>query len=163
MHEHIENPVPCADGHRSIGEPDREHREQWRVSCESPMDRCGVALLCVADEEYVMGVYIKGMTMPKTGLYFVSVDNTNGRDKTVITVERMLRNRDVRQIVGSFELVPVPLHYDLIDHNALKIAVMNGDCETRVDFLKHTIDCINKAHVVIPSDMPTYKTEDDEA
>ena len=54
-----------------------------------------------------MGVYIN-MEMPKTGLYFVSVDNSNGRDKTVITVERMLGNRDVRQIVGSFELVSVP-------------------------------------------------------
>lgn len=57
----------------------------------------------------------------------------------------------------QFVYVPVPPHYDLIDHNALKIAVMNGDCETRVDFLKHTLDCINKAPVVIPSDMPTYE------
>lgn len=56
-------------------------------------------------------------------------------------------------------LVPIPPHYDLIDHNALKIAVMNCDCETRVDFLKHTMDCINKAPVVIPSDMPTYEEE----
>lgn len=59
----------------------------------------------------------------------------------------------------SCPLVPVPPHYDLIDHNALKIAVMNCDCETRVDFLKHTMDCINKAPVVIPSDMPTYEEE----
>ena len=63
-----------------------------------------------------MSVLIKNMEIPKTGLYFVSVDNTNGRDKTVITVERMLGNRDVRQIVGSFELVQVPEpHRDLID------------------------------------------------
>lgn len=59
-------------------------------------------------------------------------------------------------------LVPVPPHYDLIDHNALKIAVMNCDCETRVDLLKHTMYCINKAPVVIPSDMPTYETEEGE-
>lgn len=66
-----------------------------------------------------MGVYIRGMEMPQTGLYFVGVDNSNGRDKTVITVERMLGNRDVRQIVGSFELVPVPAHGRLIDADAV--------------------------------------------
>lgn len=60
-----------------------------------------------------MSVLIKGMDIPTTGLYFVSVDN---RDKTVVTVERMLGNRDVRQIVGSFELVPVLTpHGRLID------------------------------------------------
>lgn len=58
-------------------------------------------------------------------------------------------------------LIPVPPHYDLIDHNALKVAVMNVDCETRVDFLTHIMDCINKAPVVIPSDMPTYKAEEE--
>lgn len=55
-----------------------------------------------------MSLLIKGMEMPTTGLYFVSVDNTGGRDKTVATVERMLGNRDTRWIVGSFELVPFP-------------------------------------------------------
>lgn len=59
-------------------------------------------------------------------------------------------------------LVPVPPHYDLIDHNALKIAVMYYDAETRLDFLKHVMDCINKAPVVIPSDMPTYEAEEGE-
>lgn len=66
------------------------------------------------------GVYIKGMEMPTTGLYFVSVDNTNGRDKSVAAFERMLGNRDVRQIVGSFELIPVPEHGDLIDRDKLE-------------------------------------------
>lgn len=59
-------------------------------------------------------------------------------------------------------LVPVQPHYDLIDHNALKIAVMDCDAGTRIDFLKHAMDCINKAPVVIPSDMPTYEAEEDE-
>jgi hypothetical protein len=59
-------------------------------------------------------------------------------------------------------LVPVPPHYDLIDHNALKIAVMDCDAETRIDFLKHAMDCINKAPVVIPSDIPTYEAEEGE-
>ena len=55
-----------------------------------------------------MGIYIKDMEMPTTGLYLASVDNTGGRDRTIVTIERMLGNRDVRQIVGSFELVPIP-------------------------------------------------------
>lgn len=58
--------------------------------------------------------------------------------------------------------VPVPPHYDLIDHNALKIAVMDCDAETRIDFLKHAMDCINKAPVVIPSDIPTYEAKESE-
>lgn len=70
-----------------------------------------------------MSVLIKGMEMPTTGLYFVSVDNTNWRDKTIITVERMLGNRDVRQIVGSFELIPVPPHGRLIDGDELHSAL----------------------------------------
>ena len=66
-----------------------------------------------------MSVLVKDMKMPTTGLYFVGVDDAGGRDKTVVTVERMLGNRDVRQIVGSFELVPVPPHGRLIDADAL--------------------------------------------
>lgn len=65
-----------------------------------------------------MSILIKGMDMPTTGLYLVSVDNTGGIDKTVVTVERMLRNRTTRQIVGPFELVPVPPHGALIDRDA---------------------------------------------
>lgn len=33
-----------------------------------------------------MSILIKGMEMPTTGLYFASVDNTSGRDKTIVTV-----------------------------------------------------------------------------
>jgi hypothetical protein len=81
-----------------------------------------------------------------------------------ITVEIYPNGTVLSKTVGRMDIhgkaVPVPQHYDLIDHNALKIAVMNGDCETRIDFLKHTMDCINKAPVVIPSDMPTYEEEE---
>lgn len=63
-----------------------------------------------------MDVLIRGMEMPLTGRYLVSVDNTNGRDKTVLTVEYM--HRDRRQIVGVYELVPVPYHGRLIDADA---------------------------------------------
>ena len=64
--------------------------------------------------------------------------------------------------LNSCPLVEIPPHYDLIDHNALKISVMDCDAETRIDFLKHAMDCINKAPVVIPSDMPTYEVEEGE-
>lgn len=59
----------------------------------------------------------------------------------------------------EYKAVTVQPHYDLIDHNALKIAVMDCDAETRVDFLKHAMDCINHAPVVIQSDISTYEAK----
>lgn len=106
-----------------------------------------------------MGVYIPNMEMP-----------TSCRACPLAT--RFFDGEDVCAMLGTYvhdrdreddcPLVPVPPHYDLIDHNALKIAVMDCDAETRIDFLKHTMDCINKAPVVIPSDMPTYEAEEGE-
>ena len=99
-----------------------------------------------------MSLLINGMEMPKdeaVALYIYP----DGRAKLW---------RPQATVSHEFEAVPIPPHYDLIDHNALKIAVMNGDCETRIDFLKHTMDCINKAPVVIPSDMPNYEEEEGE-
>lgn len=83
-----------------------------------------------------MSVLIRGMEMPRTGLYVVSVDNTGGKDKTVVTVERMLGNRDVLLMVGSFELVPVPEHGDLIDRDKLEKDIDNyiGGEESRSRF-----------------------------
>lgn len=69
------------------------------------------------------GTYIKNMEMPTTGLYIVSVDNTGGKDKTVMTVERMMGNRDRRMIIGAYELIPVPDHGRLIDADALEDAI----------------------------------------
>lgn len=55
-----------------------------------------------------MSILIKGMEMPNTGLYLVSVDNTNGKDKPAVTVERMLFNHGgMRQFIGSFDVRPV--------------------------------------------------------
>lgn len=90
------------------------------------------------------GIYIKGMEMPSTGLYFVSVDNAGGRDKAVLTVERMLGNRDVRQIVGSFELIPVPEHGRLIDADAL---IEDEDVNTF-----EAVFSVAKAPTIIPAD-----------
>lgn len=66
-----------------------------------------------------MSVYIKGMEMPTTGLYLVSVDNSCGKDETVMIVRRMLGDRDVCQIIGAYNLAPFPEHGDLIDRDAL--------------------------------------------
>ena len=100
-----------------------------------------------------MSILIKGMEMPKDcdALLHIHPDGRavlypfNGTDEP-----------------HEFTAVPVPLHYDLIDHTALKIAVMDCDAETRIDFLKHAMDCINKAPVVIPSDMPLFEAEEGE-
>ena len=94
-----------------------------------------------------MGVYIKGMEMPTTGLYFVSVDNTGGRDKTVVTVERMLGNRDVRQIVGSFEIIPVPPHGRCIDADALD----SSATDYSGNHLVYLVD-IDDAPTIIPAE-----------
>ena len=98
-----------------------------------------------------MSILIKGMEMPTTGLYFVSVDNTGGRDKTVVIVERMLGNRDARQIVGSFELVPVPPHGRLIDADALKENAYPFPCASWTEWAV-TLRQINAASTVIPAE-----------
>ena len=83
-----------------------------------------------------MGLLIKGMEMLSTGLYLVSVDNTGGKDKTVVTIEHMLGNRDVRQIIGSFELVSIPPHGRLIDADVLIDKINNGYyCEDLCQFV----------------------------
>ena len=101
------------------------------------------------------GIYISGMEMPKDGTYTIVHIYSDGHVSMPFWGKGM-------QIVQGINAIPVPPHYDLIDHNALKIAVMDCDAETRIDFLKHAMDCINKAPVVIPSDMPTYEAEEGE-
>ena len=96
-----------------------------------------------------MGIYLPNVYMPK--------------DDKVLTIQICPDGsiwQQYRGTVPNAKAVIVPPHYDLIDHNALKIAVMDCDAETRIGFLKHAMDCINKAPVVIPSDMPTYEAEE---
>ena len=100
-----------------------------------------------------MSVLIKGMEMPKSCDALLHI-HSDGR--------AVLYPFDGENEPHEYTAVPVPPHYDLIDHNALKIAVMDCDAETRIDFLKNAMDCINKAPVVIPSDMPIYGAEEDE-
>ncbi len=111
-----------------------------------------------------MGVYLPNMEMPtRCGRCDMCVPEVDGdidwHNVCCITGADIV---DVGEKMVDCPLFPVPPHYDLIDHNALKIAVMDCDAETRIDFLKHAMDCINKAPVVIPSDMPTYEEEEGE-
>lgn len=65
-----------------------------------------------------MSILIKGMEMPKSGVYEISVDNTNGQDKTGMTVYKRKDNGFIH-VFGTYELVPVPPHGDLIDRYKL--------------------------------------------
>lgn len=53
------------------------------------------------------GIYIPNAEIPESGCFFVGLDNAHGKDKTIITVERMLGNSDRRVVLGSYELIPV--------------------------------------------------------
>lgn len=65
-----------------------------------------------------MSIIIKGMEMPKTGVYVLSVGNT-GKDKTIFTIaEHTHSGKIIPRHVG--EAVPVPPHGRLIDADALK-------------------------------------------
>lgn len=52
------------------------------------------------------GIYIPNAVIPESGCFFVGLDNSNGKDETIITVERMLGNSDRRIVLGSYKLVP---------------------------------------------------------
>ena len=100
-----------------------------------------------------MSILIKGMQMPPTtGLYVVSVDNTGGRDKTIMTIERM----DERRIIGSFELVPIPPHGDLIDRDALKNKKIIFDSDEWDDVfddgLLFVMEQVDNAPTIIPAE-----------
>lgn len=106
-----------------------------------------------------MSILIKGIEMPKNCADCFLEDAYDGCN---CRIAQKSANWGLGERPSWCPLVEVPPHYDLIDHNALKIAVMDCDAETRIDFLKHAMDCINKAPVVIPSDMPTYEAEEGE-
>lgn len=64
-----------------------------------------------------MSIIIKGMEMPKTGVYVLSVDNT-GKDKTIFTIaEHTHSGKIIPRHVG--EAVSIPPHGRLIDADAL--------------------------------------------
>jgi len=49
-------------------------------------------------------------------------------------------------------LIEVPPHGDLIDINALKLAIVNVDYVNKHDYLKGVLNAINNAPTIIPAD-----------
>lgn len=93
-----------------------------------------------------MGVYIKGMEMPESGKYEVPIDNTKGKDKTVMSL--FVRGEGGLICCGVYELVPVPPHGDLIDRDALGWSYIN----IRDDGMKiYTQRAIDNAPTIIPA------------
>lgn len=105
-----------------------------------------------------MSVLIRGMQMPKTGRYFVAVDNTDGKDKTVVSVMSEFERGDkTRPLLAVHEIAPVPPHGRLIDAAALKHSLcvecelypskcLKGDCDW--DCIWH----IDHAPTIIPAE-----------
>lgn len=112
-----------------------------------------------------MDLLIKGMEMPLTGLYFVSVDNTQGRDKTVVTVERMLGNRDMRQTIGTYEIVPVPDHGRLIDASKrVNVQLYNDETEDYQTVNMSIDDLLDASWIELEDDptiIPATEAKDD--
>ena len=112
------------------------------------------------------GIYIPGMEMPtncekcplldyEEGFCLASgVKGKSGWYESVLCPGSIKDGRH-----EDCPLIEVPDHYDLIDHNKLKIAVMDCDVDSKIDFLKHVMDCINNAPVIIPGQI---KRENDE-
>ena len=92
-----------------------------------------------------MGVYIKGMEMPTSGTYEVSIDNSYGKDKTVMSL--FVRGDGGLICCGCYEIVPVPPHGRLIDADALASMY-----DPNADFGKSVRDTIRDCPTIIPAD-----------
>ena len=53
------------------------------------------------------GIFIPNAEIPESGCFFVGLDNSHGKDETIITVERMLGNSDRRVALGSYKLIRI--------------------------------------------------------
>ena len=65
-----------------------------------------------------MDILIKGMDMPESGVYEISIDNTNERDKTIMTVYKREDDGFIH-VFDSYEIISVPPHGRLIDADEL--------------------------------------------
>lgn len=75
-----------------------------------------------------MTLLIKGMEMPKTGVYVLSIDNTDA-DKTVFTVAtRTNSGKIIPCYVGEAIPVPTP-HGRSIDADALMLAILDAQVD----------------------------------
>lgn len=86
-----------------------------------------------------MSILIKGMEMPKKPVLFCIHP-----DGKVFA--------DLEGGWGEYNAVPVPEHGDLIDINALKLAIVNVDYVNKHDYLKGVLNAINNAPIVIHAD-----------
>lgn len=103
-----------------------------------------------------MSILIKGMEMPESGTYEVSIDSTNGKDKTVMSL--FVRGEGGVICCGAYELVHVPPHGDLIDRDAARETIKpwspederNGCTIDTAKKLMHTM--LARAPTVIPAE-----------
>ena len=98
-------------------------------------------------------ILIKGMEMPESGTYEVSIDSANGKDKTVMSL--FVRGEGGLICCGVYELIPVPPHGRLIDEESicgqLRPLIENPYCYNRLQIISETL-----AHCLqIISDVPT--------
>ena len=75
-----------------------------------------------------MGVYVKGMEMPKDGYRQVFIDS-NG------TVTWFNNGADGPNTMYKAKAFPVPPHGDLIDRDALKVAICSRLCTESEEYL----------------------------
>ena len=106
---------------------------------------------------------ICGMEKPKTGRYFVAVDNTDGKDKIVISVMSEFERGDkTRPLLAVHEAVPVPPHGRLGDLDKMKesirkqtafLRILGGEFAEIAETLeKGFLQEIDNAPTVIPAE-----------
>ena len=106
-----------------------------------------------------MGVYIKGMEMPKNCDECPLLTEDEDYDVCFVRKRRVMweweHDRGLKVIHPKPDwcpLIEVPPHSDLIDINALKLAIVNVDYVNKHDYLKGVLNAINNAPTVIESD-----------
>ena len=102
-----------------------------------------------------MSILIKGMEMPKEGFVEILIRD----DGTVQQTGQSYRidgtdyyTPYIGEMPVMYEAVPVSKHGDLIDINALKLAIVNVDYVNKHDYLKGVLNAINNAPIVILTD-----------
>ena len=102
-----------------------------------------------------MSVLIKGMEMPKSCFYCPFREKVNPDDYVCMALNKEFEET-FSLIVGKRHkdcpLVPVPPHGDLVDINALKLAILDVDYVNKHDYLKGVLNAINNAPAVISAD-----------
>ena len=99
-----------------------------------------------------MSILIKGMEMPTSGTYEVSIDNTNGKDKTIMSM--FVRGSGGLICCGVYEIVPVPPHGRCIDADALKVSIAFAEktAEWAVPALRAVLMVIDEMPTIIPAE-----------